>query len=160
MAKEVFPMNLPESELAVAVRLELLAGIAAQVGSVAFFEAVKKAIGTARGRYDVTPLRISEAAGLHHFTTHPAVRAWSFVTSVLHRHVREAPAGGYRLEEYVYRNGEQIVTVPVPEIPDAVKRAVAAIGGWVALKQCEPIYFGQKMKDFRECYSEDRPASL
>jgi hypothetical protein len=104
----------------------------------------------------VTIKKIRECAGLHYSPEPaPAYKAWEFVTEVTRRHVRRDPEGFYRLEPWYTSNGTDVATVtPVPEIPEPIKHAVQAIGGWAALAQCDPQYWAQRMKDFVNCYDE------
>lgn len=144
-----------DSDIAVKLRLELMANIVREIGPERFVEAVKQAISISASRYECSIKRIRECAGLK--TTpepNPAMRAWLLVIEVLHRHVRPGPDGGYRLEASVIFQGGEYVTIPVPTIPEPVSRAVRAIGGWGALVETEPAYIAQRMRDFCAVYSE------
>ena len=160
LVREFFPVppSMNESDMALRVRLDMLAIIAHEIGAPRFINAVTQAISLSRGRYDVTVLKIRECAGMT-ATIPPsaATRAWMFVMDVVAHHVRPAPEGGWQLEAWTGRVDGEIRTVSVPEIPEPVKRAVRAIGGWAALAETDPAFISQRMRDFKECYSEDSP---
>jgi hypothetical protein len=162
LVREFFPTTQNnDSDIAVKLRLELMANIVKEIGPERFIEAVKQAISISASRYECSIKRIRECAGLK--TTpepNPAMRAWLLVVEVLHRHVRPGPDGGYRLEASVIFQGGEYVTIPVPTIPEPVSRAVRAIGGWGALVETEPAYIAQRMRDFCAVYSENDSLSI
>lgn len=152
----MWPVRDPETDLALKIRIELLAEVVSLVGTERFMEAVKQAIRISHSRYDCSVRKIRECAGLRwQQEPLPAMRAWEFVTQVVARHVRPAPAGGYHLEPWYHLAGEGVTIVEVPLIPDSIQRAVNSIGGWAALAQTDAAYWGQRLRDFRDVYSED-----
>jgi|SRR5579863_4578642 len=156
LIREVFPTaQNNDSDVAVKLRLELLADIVREIGPEHFMAAIKQAVSISANRYECSIKRVRECAGLK--TTpepNPAMRAWLLVIDVVHRHVRPGPDGGYRLESSVIFQGGEYITIPVPTIPEPVSRAVRAIGGWGALVETEPAYIAQRMRDFCAVYSE------
>ena len=159
--REIFPAREPESDLAAALRLELLTDIVNLVGPERYLEAVKKAITMSSSRYDCTVRKIRFCAGLKESKpVDPAVSAWKLVTDIVRKHVRLGPEGQYRLEPYYAIDGKSddprtASVYPVPEIPEAVQEAVRGLGGWRALANTLPEFWHAKMKDFCALYSED-----
>lgn len=153
--REIFPTRETESELAVRLRIEMLSDIVREVGPERFMAAVKKAITMSHNRFDCTIRRIRECAGVAVVAEPaPAYKAWQFVTEIVHRHVRRWE-NGWRLEPWYTSNGTDVATVTeVPPIPEPIKRAVQAIGGWGMLAACDPQYWPQRMKDFVNLYEE------
>ncbi len=155
MVREMFPVNQIESDAAAKLRLELMGNIVRAVGPELFLIAVKTAISISKSRWDCSVARVRECAGLSNAPTPaPAMKAWVLVTEIVQRHVREAPEGGFRLEPYTYRVNGDVVTVPVPTIPEPVLTAVRCLGGWGALWSTEPAYWPQRMRDFCHLYDE------
>ena len=166
--REIFPAREPESDLAAALRLELLTDIVNLVGPERYLEAVKKAITMSSSRYDCTVRKIRFCAGLKESKpVDPAVSAWKLVTDIVRKHVRLGPEGQYRLEPYYAIDGKSddptaepekslptFSIYPVPEIPEAVQEAVRALGGWRALANTLPEFWHAKMKDFLTLYEE------
>jgi hypothetical protein len=154
MTREMFPTNQPESDAAARLRIELLAEVVAIVGSERFLRAVKDAIAVSRSRWDCSVSRIREMAGLRYEPPQSRVAAaWNFATQTFLNHARLDPEGRYRLEEkVVLRDGVAEVT-PIPEVPQAVWRAVQALGGWSAL--ADTSNWSYRFKDFKELYRDD-----
>ena len=156
LIREMFPTQQQESDEAAKLRLELMAEIADAVGEVRFVKAVRDAIKVSHRRWDCSVARIREMAGLK--WTPPisaSAEAWQLVTRVFIDHCRTDGDGNYRLEEKVVNvNGRAQVT-PVPEIPMALKMAIQCLGGWAALAESHPEYWGQKANQFKEFYCEN-----
>lgn len=153
--REFFPTNQPESDAAAKLRLELMGDIVKTVGPELFEIAVKTAISISKSRWDCSVARVRECAGLSNKPTPaPAMKAWSLVTELVQRHVRPGMEGGYRLEPYTYRKGEEVLEIPVPIIPEPVLAAVRCLGGWGALWVTEPAYWPQRMRDFCGAYDD------
>ena len=150
--REIFPIKDQESTLAVRLRIEMLTDIVNEVGPEKFLAAIKKAITMSSHRYDCSIRKIRECAGLKE--KNPAIEAWKFVTEVMQKHLRPAPEGHYHLEPWVRNEDGKFVTDPVPVIPESVKDAVRAIGGWQALALTSPEYLHQRMKDFINLFEE------
>lgn len=158
--REIFPSTLAESDEALNLRLDLLAEIAVECAPGQFMQAVRKAISLSRSRFDVSVAKVRQCAGLPaDLPQSPATRAWLFVVEVLDRHVRLAPEGGWQLEPFCRNIDGKYEMVPVPAIPGAILKAVRALGGWGALKETEPQYFGQRMRDFEGLYREEETSS-
>jgi hypothetical protein len=154
--RELFPVREAESDLALKLRLEMLSDIVREAGAERFMAAIKLAVTQSRNRHDVSIFRIRECAGLRYVPEPaPAYKAWQFVTQVKDRHVRRDPEGFYRLEPWYTSNGTDVATVTeVPAIPEPIKRAVQALGGWAALATCPAEFWHQRMKDFISVYNE------
>jgi len=154
MVREFFPTNQPESDAAARLRIELLAEVVDAVGYEHFLRAVRDAIAVSRSRWDCSVARIREMAGLRYEPPQSRVAAaWDFATQTFLNHARLDPEGRYRLEEkVVLRDGVAEVT-PIPLVPQAVLRAVQALGGWSALADTSNWSF--RYKDFRELYRDD-----
>ena len=159
LIREMFPSNQPESDEAAKLRLELMAEIAEQVGEQRFVQAVRGAIKVSHRRWDVSVARVREMAGLR-WTPEPspAAQAWELVTRVFIDHCRTDSNGNYHLEEKVTLVDGKAKVMPVPEIPQAVKRAIQCLGGWAALAEAFPEFWGQRWKQFEQFYSEDAPS--
>lgn len=156
LIKETFPSNQTESEQAAELRLELFAELVEQVGEQRFVRAVRDTIKVSHRRWDCSVARVREMAGLK--WTPPATSvaiAWQLVTRVFLDHCRVDADGNYRLEEKVVNVDGAARVTPVPEIPPAVKRAIQCLGGWAALAEAHPEFWGQRWNQFKEFYSED-----
>ncbi len=157
--REMWPTQNTESEFSLKLRLKLMAQIAEEIGSERFMEAVEKAISVSFGRYAVSPAKIRECAGLR--WTPPlsaSAQAWALVTRVFIDHCRCDQDGNYRLEEKVVLVDGKAQVTSVPEIPLAVKKAIQCLGGWAALAEAHPEYWGQKANQFKEFFCEDEPS--
>ena len=153
IVREIFPVREKESDLATRLRLEMLVDVVNAVGPDRFLEAVKQAITISDSRYHCTIRKIRQCAGLKEPKfVDPAYAAWELVTEIVKKHVRRTDEDGYRMEPYVYLDGDKAVTKPIPTIPDPVLKAVRALGGWQALATTPPEFWAQRMKDFVNLY--------
>jgi hypothetical protein len=156
--REIFPVQNPESDFALRLRLKLMAQIVDEIGQDRFMEAVEKAISVSFGRYAVSPARIRECAGLRWTPPpSPAAQAWALVTQVFIDHCRTDENGNYRLEEKIVNVNGVARVFAVPELSPAIKRAIQGLGGWAGLAEAWPEYWSGKLRDFRELYHEDEP---
>ena len=151
--REVLPSQATESDLALRMRLKLMAKVIDEVGQERFHRAVEKAISISHSRYHVTVARIRECAGLQYVPPRPpAAVAWEFVVQVFLDHVRTDGNGNYHLEpKYQSVDGKVTVTDP-PEVPPAILRAVRSMGGWAAIAEAWPEFISQKFRDFKDLY--------
>ena len=156
LIREVFPSAQPESDEAAKLRLELLAEIADAVGEYRFVKAVRSAIKVSHKRWDCSIARIREFAGLRFVPEpSPAAKAWELITQVFIDHCRSDADGNYHLEEKVTIVDGKAKVTPVPEIPPAAKRAIQCLGGWAALAEAFPEYWGQRWNQFKEFFDGD-----
>jgi hypothetical protein len=154
--RELFPVANTESDYSVRLRLKLMAQIVEEVGQDRFMLAIEKAISISQRRYDVSIQRIRECAGLRYTPPPtPVSLAWEFVTRVFVDHIRTDENGNYRLEDKFFMQDGLVHTIPAPEIPPAIKRAIQCLGGWAAIAEAWPEYIGQKYGQFKEFYRED-----
>lgn len=161
LVREVFPLSPTqqrESDLALKLRLKLLAEVVREVGPDRFMAAVEKTIAVSPNRFHCTVARIREMAGLmYQPPRQPAAVAWEQLVQVFVDHVRTDANGNYRPEERVrIVDGETIVT-PAPALPEATQRALRSLGGWAAIAEAWPEYIGQKYRDFCSLYEPDSP---
>ena len=150
---ETFPTQQKMSDEAAKLRLELLAEVAEEVGEQRFVQAVRNAIKVSHKKWDCSIARIREMAGLRFVPEpSPAAKAWELVTQVFIDHCRSDADGNYHLEEKVTIVDGKAKVTPVPEISPAVKRAIQCLGGWAALAEAHPEYWGQRWNQFKEFY--------
>jgi hypothetical protein len=148
-----------ESDEAFKARVVFLREIVDEVGADRFIEAVKQAIRISEFRSQVSIGRIRRLCGLDVTEpTTPAVQAWHLVTTVTTRFVRRDVNGNAVLEPRVTLSEQRMAIIEqVPNIPDAVQRAVNMLGGWGALSDAYATgWWSQRWQSFRESY---RPES-
>jgi hypothetical protein len=143
-----------ESDEALQMRIVFLCEIVDEVGAERFIEAVKQAIRISEFRSQVSIGRIRRLCGLDVTEpTTPAVQAWHLVTTVATRFVRRDVNGNAVLEPRVtLDDNRQGIVEPVPDIPDAVAKAVQDMGGWGALQDSFPAWWAQRFQLFKELY--------
>jgi hypothetical protein len=150
--REMVPGPLP-SKQADALTLDMLEVIAKDIGTTRFHEMILKAIETCERRPTIATLR--RIAGLNDRLDSNAdalARSWELVTLIITRHIGRDGEGNAVLQSRVYRDGEVWREDPIPEIPEGVLRAVRALGGWGALSDSYPQWFGQRFQQWKELY--------
>ena len=156
MVRELLPSKM-ESDAALKVRIGFLKEIVAEVGNERFIAAIKQCVRTCMYRNEVTIARIRQEAGLSVAPApSPAVEAWELVTRIVVGHIGRDAEGNAVLEpRVVLRSDSGLALVQkVPAIPDAVARAVAAMGGWSALAESYPAWWGQRLQQFEKLYRQ------
>jgi len=159
LVREMLPAAL-ESDEAFAARIGFLEEVVDEVGPEAFIQAVRQAIRTKKYRSEVSIACIRECAGLSLAAAqHPAVSAWEIVTDIVRYHVERVGEGGYRLVDregidFKSSTPDKVVTFKkaLPEIPENIQAAVDLMGGWGALADSYPQWWGQRWQMFREFY--------
>jgi len=149
MVRELLPSKM-ESDAALKVRIGFLKEIVAEVGNERFIAAIKQCVRTCMFRNEVTIARIRQEAGLSVAPApSPAVEAWELVTRIVTHHLGRDAEGNAVLQPHVKISENHLaVMTSLPNIPDAVARAVAAMGGWSALAESYPAWWGQRLQQF------------
>jgi hypothetical protein len=153
LVRELLPGAM-ESDEALMAKVEFLKEIVCEAGRESFIAGVKQAIRVSGHRNEVTIKRIRECCGLDvSLPASAAVTAWQLVTDVVRNHVRRDGEGNVALVSAIrMTGGNQAQMVSVPEIPEAVSKAVRALGGWGNLAEAYPAWWGQKFVQWKECY--------
>lgn len=154
LVRELLPAAM-ESDDALRIKVGFLKEIIFEAGPERFIEGVKQAIRISGHRNEVTIKRIRECAGLDvSAPLSPALLAWNLVTDVVKRHVRLDSEGNAVLVNAIRMvDGNRAEMVPVPEIPEAVAKAVRLMGGWRNLAEAYAQgYWGAKLQQWREVY--------
>jgi len=86
--------------------------------------------------------------------------AWDLTIRVVTRHIGRDGEGNAVLQPRVYRDGDVFREEPVPDIPEGVRRAVRAMGGWSALADSYPQWTGQRFAQFKELWTGERTGTL
>jgi len=156
--REMFPVANNESDYAVKTRLRLLGKIVDEIGYERFMEALDQAMSISQRRYDVTPARIRECAGLR-WVSPPTAAAlsWEWVMRVFVDHCRVDGKGNFHLEDKVVMLDGLATVTPAPKVPQAIQRALRSMGGWSAISEAFPEYIGQRYAQFKELFHEDEP---
>lgn len=143
-----------ESDEAFRGKIRFLKEIVFEAGEERFVHAVQQVIRTSDKRSDASVKRLREFAGLD--VSGPqsaAASAWDLVTRVVKSHVKRDGEGNVVLKSAIRMiGGNRGEIVPVPEISEAVTRAVQAMGGWGNLAEAYPAWWGQKFVQFKEVY--------
>ena len=97
------------------------------------------------------PAELRELAGIG--GPGEALAAWDFLERFIDRHVNGDGRGGYVLREgsgpIQWRDGKAYSTrIPVPELPEAIDRAVRLCGGWSRFKEASDEEYGWLKKEF------------
>ena len=158
MIRELLPSKM-ESDAALKVRIGFLKEIVAEVGNERFIAAIKQCVRTCMFRNEVTIARIRQEAGLSVAPApSPAVEAWELVTRIVTHHLGRDVEGNAVLQANIKLDrGLAVLTAAitsVPNIPDAVARAVASMGGWSALAESYPAWWGQRLQQFEKLYRQ------
>jgi len=143
-----------ESDEALSVRIVFLKEIIDKVGIDKFNEAVKEAIRISEFRSQVTIGRIRRLCGLSMAEPpSPAAEAWVLVTEVVQKFVQRDVHGNAVLEPRVIVSKQHMALMEeVPNIPDAVQKAVDFMGGWGALQDAHPTWWNQRWSVFKDVY--------
>ena len=157
MVREMIPGPIMSDE-ARALFESKLVEIAQQVGPERFLQTLDTIIETCDRRPTIAMIR--KLAGIQRVEPRPPfVSAWTLVTKIVARHVRQHSDTGQLLHEYVYMERGKLVRDPVPEIPPAVQSAVDAMGGWSNLAESYPTWWGAKLTMFKELYDPNEQAN-
>lgn len=160
MLREMLPGPLPSKE-ADSLALDMLEAMARQIGMEAFHAMILKAIETCERRPTIATLR--RIAGLNDRLDGQQTalaEAWSLVTTIVTRHTGQDGEGNCILQSHHSRGADdKYYEEPVPNIPDGVRKAVAALGGWEALVESHPVWWGQKFSQFKEVYRGESPTA-
>ena len=148
----MIPGQLPSKE-ADKLALDMLEGIAREIGTEAFHGVMVKAIETCERRPTIATIR--RLAGLNPRMDAQAenlATSWGLVIRVVRKHVGRDSQGNAVLEPYVYFDGDSYREEPVPSIPEGIANAVKALGGWGALAETPPQWLVQRFETFKTLY--------
>lgn len=158
--REMLPGPLPSKE-ADALALDMLEAMAQEIGVGAFHAMILKAIETCERRPTIATLR--RIAGLNDRLDAQQMalaEAWASVTRVVTKHVGRDGEGHAILQPRIYRDGDVFREEPVPNIPTEVLQAVRSMGGWGALADSYPAFWGMRFANFKEFFVGSRVTSL
>jgi hypothetical protein len=159
LLRECIPGPLLSVE-AMQITQNMMVAIAEEIGTEKFHTTILKAIETCDRRPTVAKIR--QLAGLNSRlepAQEAAAKAWGIVVTVLTRHIGRDGEGNVILRPFLSRAGDAFHEKPVPDIPEGVRKAVAALGGWGALAESFPQWNGQKWGQWKELYNPD-PAEI
>ena len=159
MLRECIPGPLLSVE-AMQITQNMMVAIAEEIGTEKFHATILKAIETCDRR--PTMAKIRQLAGLNSRlepAQEAAAKAWGIVVTVLTRHIGRDGEGNVILRPFLSRAGETFHEEPVPVIPEGVRKAVAALGGWGGLAESFPQWSGQRWGQWKEVYNPD-PAEI
>jgi hypothetical protein len=137
--------------------LDAMTELAGRLGQQAFQALLGRVIESCDRRPTIATLR--RLAGLGDDPS-PTVVAWELVTTLVSRHLARDGNGNAVLGASTRLREGVAVETPVPAIPEAVRRAVGCLGGWTALADSYPLWWGARYKDFKELYHEDAGTAL
>jgi hypothetical protein len=158
--REMVPGPLP-SKQADALTLDMLEAIARDIGTTRFHEIILKAIETCERRPTIAVLR--RLAGINDRLDSNAdalARSWELVTLIGTRHIGRDGEGNAVLQPRVYRDGEVWREDPIPDIPEGIRRAIRTLGGWGALSDSHPQWWGQRWTQWKELYRGESTTSI
>ena len=145
LLRECIPGPLLSVE-AMQITQNMMVAIAEEIGTEKFHTTILKAIETCDRRPTVAKIR--QLAGLNSRlepAQEAAAKAWGIVVTVLTRHIGRDGEGNVILRPFLSRAGDAFHEKPVPDIPEGVRKSVAALGGWGALAESFPQWNGQQM---------------
>ena len=139
--------------------LDRMTAIAVEIGPEAFEKVVIQIIDTCERRPTIATFR--RLASLRMDTPlSPVAAAWNLVVLILRRHIDRDGNGMAVLAPKTRMVGGKAVTEPIPEISAGVRQAVAALGGWTALADCDPQWLPERYRAFKELFSESPGTEL
>ncbi len=160
--KECIPGPLMSDEAARHYR-DRLVDLAIKVGPVRFHEVIVTLIDTCDRRPTIGMFR--KVAGVNNrldpFAETVAL-AWNLVTNVVARHIKRDGNGNAILMSHTTVVRGRVEDTPVPSIPGGITQAVKSMGGWTALADSYPQYWGQRFHNFKELLrlTSDEAAAL
>lgn len=160
LAREMLPGPLPSKE-ADKLMLDMLEAMAQEIGVDQFHAVILKVIETCERRPTVATFR--KLAGLNQRLDPHAdalAAAWSLVTDIVLKHIGRNGEGQAILQPRTYRDGEVWREESVPEIPEGIKRTISMMGGWGAVSDSYPQWFGQRFQQFKELWRGHTSTSI
>lgn len=156
MVREMIAGPLVSDEAA-QLTITMMVDVAVEIGQERFHAAILKAIETCERRPTVATIRrIAGVNGRLEAQQEATASAWELVTKIVTRHIGRDAEGNVRLQGHLIRDGEVFREEPVPEIPEGVRRAVIAMGGWSSLADSHPTFWGARWSHWKELYVGDR----
>lgn len=141
--------------------LDMLEVIAKDIGTTRFHEMILKAIETCERRPTIAVLR--RLAGLNERLDSNAIalaKSWELVTLIVTRHIGRDGEGNAVIQPRLYCDSGVWREHPIPEIPEGIWRAVRSLGGWGALADSYPAYWGVRWAQFKELYCGESSTSI
>lgn len=139
------------SDSAASYLLDRLVEMALEIGEERFHGVILKAIETCERRPVLATFR--RLAGLNPKLDEHVILAWELVTRIVGRHIGRDGEGNVILRPWLVRlhaQADRFTELPIPYIPEGVSRAVASMGGWSALAESFPVYWGLRFNSFKE----------
>lgn len=156
LIRELIPGPLLSDE-ARTFYIDAMTAIAADIGPQAFQAVVGRIVATCERRPTIATFR--KLAGLGMDAPTPAAAAWDLVSMIVVRHLDRDGNGMAFVAPKTRMVDGQAVTEQPPVIPEPVRRAVIALGGWTALAESYPSFWGMRWQHFKDLYHESAPST-
>lgn len=147
--KEMIPGPVMSDDAA-KLQLNLLCKLVDEVGEEKFQQAVETAICTCERRPTIATMR--RLCGVAVIEPSAVTEAWELITTVVTRHIQRDSNGMARLAPKIKMVDGVAFSEPVPHLTPDIIRAVIALGGWSAMVDSYPEFWGQKYHQFRELF--------